>query len=160
MTVAMMPQTRAEAELLGLRLWPDPVLNRVSEDVLPEEMKSLHLLVARMSFIMEISRGIGIAAPQLGVLKNVFLLSVRVRAPRHVFVNPTVTALGRSELMREGCLSVPGADTEINRKTMVRISFDEFGMSRGSILLTGQAAHVAQHEAEHLQGIIKVANRL
>lgn len=157
MTTAPMPRTRAEAEALSLRLWPDPVLDQVSEDVLPEEMPFVHLLVARMSFIMTASRGLGIAAPQLGVLKNVFLISTRVRALNHVFVNPTVIPQGRAELMREGCLSVPGADTEISRKVMARAYCHG---QPGSLLLMGQAAHVAQHEYEHLKGIIKVANRL
>jgi peptide deformylase len=157
MTVALMPRTRAEAEALTLRLWPDPVLDMQAEEVLPEEMPHLQLLLNRMRFIMDMSRGIGIAAPQLGVLKKIFLISERVRAPRHVFVNPTVIPLGRTELMREGCLSVPGADTEISRKVMVRAYTD--GVKDG-LLLTGQAAHVAQHEYEHLQGIIRVAARL
>lgn len=152
MTVALMPRTRAEAELLTLRLWPDLVLEMEAEDVLPEEMKSLGPLLDRMRFLMDTSRGLGIAAPQLGVLKKIFLISEILRSPRHVFINPTVMTLGRSELMREGCLSVPGVAAEISRKTTVRVH-----CTAGTSLLTGQAAHVAQHESEHLRGIIKVA---
>lgn len=152
MTPASLPRTKEEARRLSLRIWPDPVLSCPCEDVLPEEEPFLVLLVDQMRFLMDLNRGVGIAAPQLGVLKNVFLISAKVRAGEHLFVNPEIQLLGASESPREGCLSVPGRNLNIRRRTLCRV------YSRGSsTLLMGLAAQVAQHEYEHLQGVIQVA---
>ena len=147
------PRTRADAALLQLRLWPDPVLEQECEPVEPGQ--DLTFLLERMRAVMDAAGGAGLAAPQLGVLVQVFIIAERVPASRHVFINPKKPLLlGRRESMTEGCLSVPGVLEPISRGVRARVIHEQ-----GTDFLQGLGAHVAQHEYEHLLGKIQVARR-
>ena len=115
-------------------------------------------LAADMLETMYAAPGRGLAAPQVGVLKRLFVMDVTWKegtpAPR-IVINPQI--LWRSEdtaTGAEGCLSIPGILTDIRRAREIRMAWtDELGQSQDEIL-TGFAAICAQHEYDHLDGIV------
>jgi peptide deformylase len=116
-------------------------------------------LVADLRETLEGTRGIGLAAPQVGELLQVFVLEpsatgLPTSGPL-VFVNPEVVALaGEALLDDEGCLSFPGVFVPIRRAPRVRVRFwDEHGDVK-SLEAEGLVARALQHEADHLRGCL------
>ena len=109
--------------------------------------------------------GIGIAGPQVGWWARVFCLGIEGSNPRYpnaaelplrVYVNPVITwSSEETNWMWEGCLSVPGMRGWVERPREVRVaSLDGRGRARGEEHLTGLAARIAQHELDHLDGVL------
>tara|TARA_R100000951_G_scaffold112363_1_gene112591 strand:- start:970 stop:1431 length:462 start_codon:yes stop_codon:yes gene_type:complete len=129
-------------------------LSQVAEEVTPEEYGELHKLETTMLHMMEQEGGVGLAAPQVGLSKRVFIMQ-----PTNGFTlfmaNPVIT---KSSVMRmkfkEGCLSIPNKQVTTNRSRQVTIDYiDSFGKEQ-TIRLGGRDAIVAQHEIDHLDGIL------
>jgi len=121
-------------------------------------------MIAVLSVAMSKYGGIGIAAPQIGLWSRVFVFGITGTNPRYpaaetipfqVWINPEVTwASGDTNWMWEGCLSVPGLRGWVERPRAVRLrGFDEHGAER-EVELEGLAARIAQHELDHLDGIL------
>lgn len=122
-------------------------------DILTTPAKPLmmldQVLVAKMNRIMDGYNGAGLAANQAG--KNVRLFMIR----RVVYANPVLELLGDEvEEMEEGCLSLPGYKAVVERHKRVRVKFGCKGARAGTIELEGWDARVAQHEMDHLNGIL------
>lgn len=141
--------------VLEILRWPDP---RLSTPCTPVAGEDVTRLAADMLETMYAAPGRGLAAPQVGVLKRVFVMDVAWKegtpAPR-IVVDPQI--LWRSDETAagpEGCLSIPGVSTDIVRSTQIRMAWtDEHGQPQDEIL-TGFAAICAQHEYDHLDGIV------
>jgi peptide deformylase len=136
--------------------WPDPALSQPCAPVAPGE--DVAGLAADMLETMYAAPGRGLAAPQIGVLKRLFVMDVtwKTGTPDPVVcINPEI--LWRSDEMAagpEGCLSIPGPTTMIRRATSVRMRWTApDGVAREEVL-TGFAAICAQHEYDHLDGIL------
>ncbi len=140
-----------------------PVLARPSEPVTVFDTPALHGLVADLFDTMVANQGAGLAAPQIGVALRVVVFGVRVpqqdperdEIPFTVLVNPVLEPQGtESDEAWEGCLSIPGMRGVVPRYTHLRYSaFDIRGVSiRGEA--TGFHARLAQHECDHLDGIL------
>jgi peptide deformylase len=103
---------------------------------------------------MHEGKGIGLAGPQIGVMKRIFVLHVDKDIPR-VFINPSIIATSEEQAKyEEGCLSIPGVYTDVIRAETVRVqAWNEKGrrfvMDAGGIL-----ARVILHEYDHLEGIL------
>jgi peptide deformylase len=141
-------------------LYPDARLRGVSKPLEEEEDFNDDLvdLIADLRETMQHYRGVGLSAPQIGVMKRVVVITGDPRAAEPlVLVNPVITHLsGNRKLMREGCLSFPGVFEMVMRSFKVRVSFlfpDKLDQ-RYSMKLAGLQAHVVQHELEHLDGIL------
>lgn len=142
--------------VLAVRLWPDPVLSRVAGPV--TDLAAVQVLAADMLDTMYHAQGRGLAAPQVGVSLRVFVMDVTWKegtpAPQ-VFVNPVI--LSRSDVVAvgpEGCLSIPGITTEITRATAIRLRWTDLDGASHEAGLTGFHAICAQHEIDHLDGIV------
>ena len=142
--------------VLAVRLWPDPVLSRVAEPV--TESAAARGLAADMLDTMYHAQGRGLAAPQVGVSLRVFVMDATWKegtpAPQ-VFVNPVIVS--RSDVMAtgpEGCLSIPGITTAIARATAIRLRWTDLDGIGQEADLTGFDAICAQHEIDHLDGIV------
>lgn len=104
--------------------------------------------------------GVGIAAPQLGLLRRVVLVDCRrARHPcrhhgRMVMINPEIIEAGDSRPGREGCLSVPDWVATVQRATRIRVSYLDHRFAPREIETTGFEARVIQHEIDHLDGIL------
>jgi peptide deformylase len=115
---------------------------------------SIAKLAENMIRTMQEAPGIGLAAPQVGVLKRMFVCQIEGDKPR-VFINPEI--IGTSEergVFEEGCLSIPGIYADVLRPDEISIqAWNErgrpFTLNAGGLL-----ARVIQHEYDHLQGVL------
>lgn len=133
---------------------PDPLLNQVSE---PCDLKdrSLKKLAKQMEKAMYATDGVGIAAPQVGVLKRLIVIDVSpddVRDPL-VLVNPEILELrGEPETEEEGCLSCPGISVPIERQPWAHVKFFDLAGEEWEIEGDGLLGRCLQHEIDHLNG--------
>lgn len=134
---------------------PDPLLNQVCE---PCDLgdKSLKKLAKQLERAMYASDGVGIAAPQVGVLKRLIVIDVSpedVRDPL-TLVNPVIEKLdGELVVEEEGCLSCPGVSVPIERREWARVRYFDLNGEEWVIEGDGLLARCLQHEIDHLQGI-------
>ncbi len=152
----------------------NPVLRKKSHPVERKDFGSKELLkiVKNLSDALRItSDGIGIAAPQIGLPRRIFIaseeaLAIDQEAPQedqkkkweyYVYVNPEVIKKSAKKLKAtEGCLSVPGKYGMVVRAEKIRVrAFDEHGkkFERGA---SGLFARLLQHEIDHLNGIVYI----
>lgn len=103
--------------------------------------------------VMKKANGIGLAAPQLGVLKRIITIAPHGMRPL-ALVNPKITEREGSTIAQEGCLSIPGlyGDVERNLKIVVE-GFDRRGKAI-AFEMEGMPARVVQHEVDHLEGVL------
>jgi peptide deformylase len=138
-------------------IFPDDRLTTVCEPV-TDFGKNLHNLVRDLFDTMYASDGIGLAAPQIGVLSRVFVVDVREgKKPFNpiAFINSELLVKTGNAEDIEGCLSMPGLELTIRRATYVYCSFDNLdGHSKLYHQLHGLEARVFQHELDHLAGIL------
>ena len=134
---------------------PDPLLNQVSEPCDTGD-KSLKKLAKQMERALYAYDGVGIAAPQVGVLKRIIVIDVSpedVRDPL-VLVNPEITELrGEPETDEEGCLSCPGISVPIARQPWAHVKFQDLDGEEWEIEGDGLLGRCLQHEIDHLNGI-------
>lgn len=143
----------------------DPLLLRVADPVEPEEFGSAELLalIQDLKDTMVAQNGAGIAAPQIGVSKQLTIFG-GFKSPRYpdaepvpftILCNPLLTPIGeQTEDDWEGCLSVPGMRGVVPRHVHLRYQgFDERGQPIDRTV-SGFHARVAQHECDHLFGIL------
>lgn len=142
-----------------VRLYGDPVLRRVAAPMTLPLTEPLDELIKDMFDTMEAERGIGLAAPQIGVSKRLMVLRVpNADGPdtEMVLVNPVFTEMTGNVVMEEGCLSIPGISEDVKRPA--RVVVQAFDLSGGPLELeaTGLLARALQHEMDHLDGIMFV----
>lgn len=118
-------------------------------------------LAAEMARLMYESDGCGLAAPQVGVLKQLLVIDTsvpeegkaRVEDPI-VIINPLITQVGEEVACAgEGCLSIPGLTIEIERPTSLTVEALDLEGNTVSISAEGFDARALQHELDHLEGI-------
>jgi peptide deformylase len=153
---ALDPETRARRDmaLKLVRRYGDPVLR---SRALPVDRFDERLVdeVKRMGQLMHDALGIGLAATQVGVMHRVLVYRVEQDAPVAALVNPVIDWAGdETEIMDEGCLSLPGVLVEVERPVHIRVSGQD---ERGDGLVieaSGLEARVIQHEMDHLDGVL------
>ncbi len=138
-------------------LWPDPVLSQKCAPVLAHDDK-LRALCDDLLETMYAAPGRGLAAPQIGVLQRVFVMDTTwkegERSPR-IFINPEVSDASQSRLTRpEGCLSIPGVTADVERAEAITLAWTALDGSIFVERLTGFDAVCAQHEFDHLEGLV------
>ena len=141
---------------------PTLVHRQKSQDV-PRDLSRAQLrrLIEEMYVCMYRAGGVGIAAPQVGVLWRLFVVDLQSRAPGQppiVFVNPTVTEMADEvEQGTEGCLSIPGYHSDkVPRSPIVRIEGFDHNLEPVTIEARDYLARVLQHEYDHLDGILYI----
>lgn len=139
--------------------YPDPTLAKVSEPV-AEINDEIRALAQDLLDTLTTVGGVGIAAPQIGVLKRVVIIDVSQEKndpdlPQdfRVFINPVVTVLdpkGHEE--NEGCLSVPELRAKVKRPR--RVALDALDLDGNPVHIEGEGYYGAcmQHETDHLNG--------
>lgn len=138
--------------VLNILTLPNPVLRQKASDVTRFDA-SLHALVADMFTTCEAYNGIGLAAPQVGVLQNVLVVSYKKR--RFALVNPKLLQKSSATSVREeGCLSLPTLLVDVVRaKSIVVEAQDEHGHPI-RLEESGLVATIIQHEMDHLNGVL------
>ena len=138
-----------------IRLFGDPVLKQRTSDVADVD-GSLAQLVDDMVATMYAAPGIGLAAPQIGVQKRLFVYDLQDGKGPHTVINPVISDYDGEWAYEEGCLSVPGLSWEIIRpKTVLLTGYDLDG-NEVSVEADEYAARVFQHEIDHLDGVLLV----
>jgi peptide deformylase len=135
-----------------VRLFGDPVLRTPAEPVVDFD-KELRTLVTDLTDTLRDQQGIGLAAPQLGVGLRVFVFDVD-EVVGHL-VNPVLDFPDEEEQDGpEGCLSIPGVYVDTRRRmNVVAKGFNQYG-EPARLVGTGQMARCAQHETDHLDGVL------
>jgi peptide deformylase len=139
-------------------IWPDPLLKKSASPV-TEFDKGLKTLVEDMFETMYAAPGVGLAAPQVGVLKNVIVLDTRVRQPDSqpwAMVNPRLVSLEGKATGKEGCLSIPGEAEDVERAARVTVAFQDVTGHTQTLTAEGLLSVAIQHEMDHLQGVLYV----
>lgn len=139
--------------------YPDPVLLKNAQDLPTEPLpENLGEVLEGMRHVMEIERGIGLAAPQVGLSWRLLLVnSTGEEDGEIVMINPKLKRfLGKKIWGEEGCLSFPGIWGEVLRHSSVEVEFvDETGQLQ-TLVADDLLARVIQHEVDHLDGKIFV----
>jgi peptide deformylase len=137
---------------LKIRTYPDPVLSQKAAPVLsigPAERK----LFEDMIETMYASDGVGIAAPQVGISRQIFIACPTMRkGEEFIMVNPVIEAASGKGTLAEGCLSLPGLSAEIERATTVRLTYQDQTGKKFRAEIKDFFARVIQHEMDHLNG--------
>ncbi|SLN30094.1 Peptide deformylase [Pseudoruegeria aquimaris] len=141
---------------LAILRWPDPRLSAVCEEV--TDIPAAAALAQDMLETMYAAPGRGLAAPQVGVLQRLFVMDVGWKdgaATPMVCINPEIAAASEAQAEgEEGCLSIPGVTARVRRPTAITLRYlDETG-NRREAALEGFAARCAQHELDHLDGLV------
>jgi peptide deformylase len=151
-------EARRRAALALVRQYPDPVLRMKAREV--EQIDaSVSDLVERMTRLMDEARGVGLAAPQLGVLRRVLVYRTAEEEPAVALVNPRLVSSGEeTEPADEGCLSLGAATVvvEVVRPLTVGVEALDPAGNEVRIDAEGLQARVIQHELDHLDGILTI----
>ncbi len=136
-----------------IRLFGDPVLRNVAEDVAEIDGK-LAQLAKDMLDTMYAEPGLGLAAPQVGVQRRLFVYDVG-EGPQ-ALVNPVVRESRGEWVYEEGCLSVPGLSWDIVRPKEIHLTGYDLDGNEVSIEADELLARLLQHELDHLDGIMLI----
>ena len=144
----------------------NPILNQPSSKV-DIENEDISNLIDDMWETMNNANGVGLAAPQIGVLKQIFITDFdyfkeeesfnksEIEKFQQVFINPKIIdEYGENFLFSEGCLSIPDISEELSRKNTLKIEFLDEKFNSIKITCSGVIARVIQHECDHLKGIL------
>jgi peptide deformylase len=114
----------------------------------------LHMLVDDMFQTMYANNGVGLAAPQVGVLRRIFVMDVKDEAGPLVLINPRIVLTEGSQINDEGCLSLPGKWGEVERPASLTVEALDREGRPFSYHAEGLAAICVCHEIDHLDGIL------
>jgi peptide deformylase len=139
---------------LRIITYPAAIL-RQKADPIPEITPEVRAVAARMIELMQQEKGVGLAAPQVGLPWRLFVTDVPEEGGVRVYVNPELTLLpGGRDLREEGCLSIPGVHVEIERPlegVLVARNLEGEPLQGAA---KGFVARVWQHEFDHLNGVL------
>ncbi|HMK62100.1 MAG TPA: peptide deformylase [Acidimicrobiales bacterium] len=139
----------------AIRTYGDPVLRQRAREV--EDIDGrLAQLADDMIETMYAAPGVGLAAPQVGVQKRLFVYDTNDGEGPRVVVNPVVSDTTGEWTFEEGCLSVPGLSWPIVRPKQVHLTGFDLQGNEVSIDADEYLARVLQHEVDHLDGVLLV----
>jgi peptide deformylase len=162
------PAPRPDPAKLDLVLYPHPTLKKVAKDV--EDFDDwLKALVERMKDVMVENKGVGLAAPQVGVGLRVFVASPSGKREEAIaFINPIFHDEKGTVDDEEGCLSLPDIRIKVQRYKSLRVEAQDVDGQPFFADVSEFNARIVQHETDHLDGILlldrmspvsKLANR-
>ena len=131
--------------------------SEVHEDDLPEELS------VNMLDTLKKHGGIGLAGPQVGLLKRIFVMDTaplqeddsRISKVEQVFINPRILEKSTDLVIyNEGCLSIPGIYRGVERPEKIRVSYQNLLFETIEEELDGVRARIFQHEYDHLEGVL------
>ena len=137
----------------NVREMGDEILRKKSREV-PEVTPKIRELIADMYDTMYETQGVGLAAPQVGILKRIVVIDTD--GTPYTMINPRILETDGSQTGNEGCLSVPGKAGEVTRPDYVKAEAWNENMERYEVEATGLLARAICHELDHLEGILYV----
>ena len=139
----------------------DPVLRKKATQIEPAEYPHIKQLVEDMFETMYGARGVGLAAPQVGMSMRLFVIDAtpfdddepELKDFKKVFINANILEeTGEEWTFNEGCLSIPDIREDVSRKSTVKISYYDENWKHHEETFSGLAARVIQHEYDHIEG--------
>lgn len=159
-----------EGKLLEIVTYPDPVLTTVAKEVAPDEFnQELKELCKNMLYTMYQAPGIGLAAPQIGLSKRIFVVDVSYNREETsedsgeytlsgfnplVFINPVIKDKEGEITYQEGCLSLPGIYEDVKRFENIVVEYQNTDGDKKEISADELLSICIQHENDHLDGIV------
>lgn len=151
--------------ILPIVAYGDPVLKKMSREINAKYPNLLNL-IADMFETMYHAKGVGLAAPQVGLSIRLFVVDASAMAEeedqvrfkdllgfKKVFINPTIIEESGDEWsFEEGCLSIPGIRESISRQENVHIQYYDENFVFHDEVFSGMAARIIQHEYDHIEG--------
>ncbi len=153
--------------ILPILAYGHPTLRKKCNSIVEntEEIKSL---ISNMWETMYNAQGVGLAAPQVGFNKKIFIIDAnplfhkdqeisdfeRLNSKK-VFINPEITEMNDIHcFFNEGCLSIPDVRAEIKRPNMIKVKFLDENFNHNSMIFEGLLARVILHENDHINGVL------
>lgn len=145
--------------VLPIYLYGQPVLRKATEDIAEGEM-DVKQLVADMWETLAAAEGCGLAAPQVGLSKRLFIVDGTESAEdypeckdfKKVYINPQIIEESEETVsFAEGCLSLPGIWENVVRPETITIKYQDIDFQEHTETLSGFAARIVQHEYDHLE---------
>ena len=140
-------------------LYPDPFLRKVSPQVEAFDDRLARTAREMLEFMYR-SKGVGLAAPQVGIPLRLFVFNPSgdpaKKEEEGVLVNPRITRRKGEEYGEEGCLSFPNVYGEVRRARWIRLEARDLEGRPLEMEFQGFQARVVQHELDHLEGILFV----
>jgi peptide deformylase len=157
-------------ELTGKELpivtYPDPVLTKIAEPV-TEFNEELQTLCIDMLYTMYHAPGIGLAAPQIGLSKRIFVVDVEFSREETsedsdeyvlgdfnplIFINPVIKKTEGETVYQEGCLSLPGIYEDVKRFATIELEYQDTEGNKHTLNADELLSICIQHENDHLEG--------
>jgi len=139
----------------------DPVLRRKATDIEPDEYPHIKKLIEDMYETMYGAKGVGLAAPQVGLSMRLFVVDAspfdddepQLKDFKKAFINARILSEdGEEWAFNEGCLSIPEIREDVYRKPNLRISYYDADWKHHEESFSGLAARIIQHEYDHIEG--------
>ncbi|MCC8424505.1 peptide deformylase [Mucilaginibacter sp. UR6-11] len=146
---------------LPIIAYGDPVLKRKATAIEPAEYPHIKQLCGDMFETMYAARGVGLAAPQIGLSMRLFVIDASVfddeepglKDFKKVFINACIEEeSGEEWSFNEGCLSIPDIREDVTRKSTIRMSYYDENWKHHDETFSGMAARIIQHEYDHIEG--------
>ncbi|AMQ22504.1 peptide deformylase [Geobacillus sp. JS12] len=139
--------------VLSIVTYPDPILEQPCAPVTAFDRR-LGRLLDDMYETMLAADGVGLAAPQIGVAKQIAIIDVGDEHGRIELINPVVIEARGEQVDVEGCLSFPGLFGEVPRAKFVKVRAQNRRGRPFTLSATGFLARALQHEIDHLHGVL------
>ena len=138
--------------LRTIRIQGDPVLEKVCREI-TEVTPKIETLASDMLETMYDACGVGLAAPQVGILRRICVIDVMDGDPI-ILINPEIIETAGEQTDEEGCLSIPGKCASVTRADYVRVKSLDMELKPVIIEGEGLRARALQHEIDHLDGVL------
>ena len=156
--------------ILPIIAYGDPVLKKEADEI-EDSYEGLKKLISNMFETMYNAKGVGLAAPQIGLSIRLFIVdgspfaedegadkdpkSKNIESFKKVFINPIIESeSGKEWSFGEGCLSIPNIREDVFRKEKILISYYDENWKLKEETYDGYAARIIQHEYDHVEGIL------
>lgn len=142
-----------------IRQFPDPILRTVSAPVKKFDRTAESLVEKLITIMRSQPGGIGIAAPQIGVLRQVAIVDVSPKvsgAKMLILINPKIITLEKPAIFREGCMSLPDYTANVSRAERIHLKWQGMDSRERELVTSGLEARCIQHEIDHLNGLLFV----
>ena len=155
--------------ILPILAYGSPVLKKIATDITPK-YPNLKELISNMWETMYAAKGVGLAAPQIGLSIRLFVIDATpflddenmddfelnsIKNFKKVFINPKIIEEnGNLWEFNEGCLSIPEIREDVSRRSKIVIEYFDENFQSNKLKLSGLAARVVQHEYDHIEGIL------
>jgi peptide deformylase len=137
-------------------LYPNDMLKKLCEEV-KEVDENLISTINSMRQEMYKNNGVGLAAPQIGVLQRFFIVDCNDNVGFEAFINPVIVKKSKDFIFEdEGCLSFPGQFIPIKRHKTVIVEYTNLKGKRKKLNCNGLLSRCVQHEYDHLDGVLYI----